>query len=99
MIGATQGDETIELTIELPEGWTASVTPASVPTAQGAWGVVSQNVEIDGRTIRLNRNVTISAEQLSPADFATLRGPLNDLRATNSLLLVFGKETQKDGES
>ncbi len=91
--------ETVDLTIELPEGWTASVTPASVPTVQGSWGAVSQKVEIDGSTIRLRRNVNVTGERLSPDDFAALRGSVNDLRATKSLLLVFGKEAEKEEKS
>lgn len=92
-------EETVDLTIELPEGWTASVTPASVPEVQGSWGKVSQKVEVDGRTIRLHRIVNVNGERLSPKDFAALRGPMNDLQATNSLLLVFGKEAGKKEKS
>jgi hypothetical protein len=92
-------EETVDLTIELPEGWRARVTPGSIAPVQGTWGAVSQTVESDGRTIRLRREVRVTQERLSPSDFAVLRRGVNDLRATKSLLLVFDKEGAAGDES
>ena len=80
--------EQIDIVIEIPEKWSVSIAPATLGTVEGSWGRVSQNVELDGQTVRFHRAITITTETISPADFAKLREALNTLRAEQSLLLV-----------
>ena len=78
----------VDVLIEVPEEWTLSAIPASLESVDGLWGTVGQTVEVNGRTIRLRRDVAINADVLTPGDFGRLRGAINDLRATRSLLLA-----------
>jgi hypothetical protein len=91
--------ETVDLTIELPEGWKASVVPASLTTVQGDWGSVTQTTDVSGRNIRLHRDISVTQETVTPCGFDALRMAVNNLRANKSLLVVFGKPSASDNES
>lgn len=84
--------ETVDVTVELPDGWKPSIVPASVAPTGGHWGTVAQTVDVNGKTVRLRRNVVVMTDTLEPADFDKLRRAVNDLRATKSLLLVLGRD-------
>ena len=86
---ASRVHEKIDLMIELPEGWGVAVSPASPGKVEGEWGMVSQDVEIDGRTVRFRRSSAIKTERITPTEFASLREALLNLQAEQSLLLVF----------
>jgi hypothetical protein len=83
--------ETIDLTIELPEGWTAAALPASLKPVSGNWGTVAQQVEVDGRNVRFRRTIDLATDLIAPGDFGALRSALNELRAAQSVNLVCGK--------
>jgi hypothetical protein len=87
--------EDIDLTIELPKAWEPSVVPSSLAPVEGPWGMVSQTVTADGRTIRLRREVSINTEDVSPDDFSALRRAVNDLRANQSLMIALAKESSQ----
>lgn len=82
--------ENVDLTIELPDEWKPSIVPAEVAAVKGDWGTVAQTVDVDGKTIRLRRNVAVLTKTLTPGDFDQLRRAVNDLRTTRSLLTAFG---------
>ncbi len=84
--------ETVDLTIELPEEWSPSILPTAFPAIGGPWGTVVQTIDVDGRIVRLRRSVAVTTKVLSPAVFEKVRGAVNDLRATRSLLLGVGPE-------
>jgi len=83
--------ESVDLTIEFPEGWKASIVPAELSTVQGTWGSVSQQVDVAGRTVRIQRAIRVDHDRISPDDFASLRDAVNRLRVAQSLLLALEK--------
>ncbi|MFH0980170.1 MAG: DUF3857 domain-containing protein [Planctomycetota bacterium] len=83
--------ENIDLTIELPEGWTATTVPTPLSLLQGSWGTLAQQTEIDGRTVRFRRTADLATGPIASEDFAPLREALNNLRNAQNLLLVCGK--------
>ena len=83
--------ENIDLAVELPEEWAAVIVPASLGPVQGAWGAVSQQTNVEGRTVRFRRTADITTDTIAPDDFSALREAINDLRAARSLHLVCGK--------
>lgn len=83
--------ENVDLTIELPEGWTAAAVPASLSPVRESWGRVAQVVEVEGQTVRFRRTVHLTTDTIAPDGFATLREAINSLRAAQSLHLVCGK--------
>ncbi|MCK4660017.1 MAG: DUF3858 domain-containing protein, partial [Phycisphaerae bacterium] len=86
-----QARESVALTIELPEEWSAMIAPTALAPVTGSWGTVSQQVETDGGEVRFRRTVEITADTIPPDDFAALREAINHLRTTGSLHLVCGK--------
>jgi len=83
--------ENVDVTIELPEKWSAVIVPATLKLIEGPWGAVGQKVETKDQTVRFRRLVDIKTESISPADFATLREAINTLRAARSLHLACGE--------
>ena len=83
--------EQVNLTVELPEDWKASIIPASLPRVEGNWGHAVQTIELDGQTLRFHRAIEITSDTIPPADFAGLRDALNDLRTPQRLILACGK--------
>ncbi len=83
--------EDIDLKIVLPKAWKSWILPASLPEVRGTWGSASQTVDIEDKTIRFTREVTVNAETVSPADFSELRQVINDLRVDQSLVVMFGE--------
>ena len=83
--------EQVNLTIELPDEWKASIIPASLPPVEGKWGRALQTIELDGQTLRFRRTIEITADTIPPADFAGLRDAVNDLRTPQRLILAGGK--------
>ena len=88
--------ESVDVVIELPEKCTPSILPAEVAPVEGRWGAASQTVEVTDSGVRLRRNVTVTLETLTPDDFEELRLAVNDLRASQSLLLAFSQSSQPD---
>ncbi len=82
--------ESVDLTIELPEGWAASITPLNVKQVTGNWGAAEQRVEQDGRFVHLHRTVRITSDTIAPKDFASLREVVNILRTDAAGLLAAG---------
>jgi hypothetical protein len=80
--------EYVDISIEIPEGWKASILPNKLPKASGSWGSLHQQVEADGQTIRLRRVVTVTKDRLTPGEFGQLREAVNHLRAAQSLLIA-----------
>ncbi len=91
---ASRFRESTDVMIELPEGWEPSIVPASPAKVAGPWGMVAQTVDVDDRTVRLRRNVTVNTETLSPDDFDKLRQAVNALRTNQSVLLTFRERPQ-----
>ncbi|UCG15811.1 MAG: DUF3857 domain-containing protein [Phycisphaerales bacterium] len=80
----------IDLTVELPEGWTAPIVPASLPTVEGDWGTIGQTVQVEGASVRIRQSIAVSQDVISPEAFAGLRRAVNALRADASLMLACG---------
>jgi len=92
--------EDVDVTIEMPDGWTAAAVPASLPEAKGAWGSVKQEVTVDGKYVRFHRAVTLSTEIIPAKDFAALRDAVNQLRSEASrTLVVTPGEPKKDKDA
>ena len=83
--------ERVDLTIELPKGWQPSVVPTAMPAVHGTWGKLEQSVEVREKQMRLRRNVSIMTDTITPDDFEGLRQAVNELKTSQSLLLVVGK--------
>ncbi|MFH1419125.1 MAG: DUF3857 domain-containing protein [Planctomycetota bacterium] len=82
--------ESVDLTIELPEDWLASITPLAVTKVSGNWGAAEQRVEVDGRFVHLRRTVAVASDTVAPNDFASLREVVNTLRTDAAGLLAAG---------
>jgi transglutaminase-like putative cysteine protease len=82
--------EIVDLRIELPEGWTAHVTPREYPATTGKWGSVEQSLNVDEDGIRLQRRISIEAERIPAAQFEPLREAMNHLRADGNLCVLLG---------
>ena len=80
----------IDLTVELPDGWTAPIVPASLPSVEGDWGTVGQTVQVEGSAVRVRQSITVSQDLISHEAFAGLRQALNALRADARLVLACG---------
>jgi hypothetical protein len=83
--------ENIDLTIQLPDKWKPAILQGTMAPTKDRWGTTAQTVEVTDKNVRLRRDVAITADKLSPGDFAKVREAINDLRATRSLLLGVGK--------
>jgi len=81
--------EQIDLTVQIPEKWTASILPARFHRLEGDWGSVEQSVEVRERNVRFRRSVSANRDRLEPAAFNHLREAINDLRAAASRVLAF----------
>lgn len=84
--------EVLDLTVELPDGYHATLVPAALATEIEPWGSVRQTVEARDGSLRLRRVIAVTQEHLSSGAFAQLRQTLNRLRATESLLLTYEKK-------
>jgi hypothetical protein len=89
--------EDVDVTIELPEGWTAMVTPVSVAEVKQNWGSAKQEVAVDGKFVRFHRCITLAADKVAAGDLAGLREAVNAMRADAARMLVVaaGKEEPK----
>ena len=87
----TGGDvrETVNLTIELPKDWKASIVPTSLKAVEGSWGRAEQSATFDDHTLRFRRSVSIEGDVLSPDAFNSLREALNELRTNKSVMFGF----------
>lgn len=83
--------EQVDLIVEMPEGWKASILPGSLEASKGPWGEAAQQVEVEDRTVRFRRMVKITTDTIAASDFAAMRDTLNNLRADRSLVLAMGK--------
>lgn len=92
-------NEDVDLTIELPEGWTAAVTPTAVAEAKGNWGSLRQDVTVDGRYVRFHRTAALNGEVIPAKDFAALRDAVNALRAEAARMLVVAAGEKKKDEA
>ena len=79
---------------ELPEDWSAPIIPASFETVEGSWGRISQTAQVEGQSVRWQRNIEVKTDTLAPDDFKQLRVVINNLRAANSRVLAFTKKDQ-----
>lgn len=82
--------EQIDLAIEWPEGWEASITPRALPAVSRPWGSVEQGVTLEPARLRLSRTVRLAERVMSPATFGEVRGAINALRGESARLLVVG---------
>jgi hypothetical protein len=82
----------LDLTIELPEGWSPAIVPVGVDHVESGWGSLEQRVSVDGQTLHLRRQIELTSERIGAEQFAELRAAVNKLRATNALLFAFGKK-------
>jgi len=80
--------ERVDLTIELAEGLNVATLPAALPEVSGPWGAAGQVVERDGKTIHFRRWIEVRSPSLAPDVFAAVRSAVNDLRATQCLVLA-----------
>jgi len=83
--------ENVDLTFELPEGWSTPIVPASLAAVDGAWGRISQSVDVDGTTIRLRRAIEINSDTISPEDFAVIRRAVTNLQSDGNLMIALGE--------
>ncbi len=80
----------VNVMVELPDGWSADILPATVPTVKGAWGSAGQRVEVTESGIRVHQSIDVSQETISPEAFKGLRDVVNTLRADASRVLTCG---------
>jgi hypothetical protein len=80
--------ERVDLTIQLPEGWTAPITPRPIASAKAPWGSAGQTLTVDDNTIRWVRTIHLRQDSLSAKTFGPVRDAINGLRADASLLLT-----------
>jgi hypothetical protein len=80
--------EDVDLTLELPEGWTAEIVPSSLPEIKQSWGQARQEVSVDGRNVRFHRFISGTTDLIAAKDFAALREAVNALRAESSRILL-----------
>ena len=90
-VGGTLG-EVIDLTVELPEAYHATVRPHALATNIESWGSVRQTVETEDGSLHLRRVIAVTQEHLAPSAFTQLREVVNRLRAPDSLLLAYEKK-------
>ncbi len=83
--------EDIDVTVEFPDTWWTSVSPASLPPAEGTWGRASQSVSLDGQSLRFHRAIVIATETISADGFGALSRAVNALRSTRHLVLACGE--------
>jgi len=88
--------ERVDVIIELPEGWKPLIAPRSVKAVKGAWGEAVQTVEVEGRTVRLSRRVSITTDCVPVEAWPSLREVVNDLKADAARTLLAGPEPQRD---
>lgn len=86
LTGAFDGQVTLEIT--WPASWSATAQPAPLLPVEGDWGVVAQEVEEGDHALTLRRRVRLVKLTLSPEEFATVRGPLNELRSAYARTLL-----------
>lgn len=92
--------EDVDITIELPEGWTAVVIPTPLPEVKGGWGSVKQEVVVDGKFVRFHRMAAVASDIIPAKDFAALREAVNELRTEAARTLVVGPgEAKGDKEA
>ena len=89
--GAVQ--ESVDITVELPDEWTAAVAPAALPKLAADWGAIEQQVDPSDGVLRIRREVNIDTDEVSPEAYQSLRTSVNDLRAAGSRTLMFGPKS------
>ncbi len=87
--------EDVDITIELPEGWTAVVIPTPLPEVKGTWGSVKQEAVVDGKFVRFHRMAAVASDIIPAKDFAALREAVNELRTEAARMLVVGPSEAK----
>ena len=85
--------ESLDLTIELPDDWTAAVAPAALPRLAADWGSIEQQVEPANGVLRIRREIKIDADDIAPEAYRSLRTAVNDLRAAGSRTLMCGPKS------
>ncbi len=83
--------EDVNLAIELPKGWHATITPAPLARVAGSWGAAEQSVSEKDGVVRFHRVIETQMDRITPADFASLRDAMNTLKCPASRLLVLSK--------
>ena len=81
--------ETVDLAIELPEGFVPTILPTGIEMIGGPWGAVSQTVDVEDHTIRIRRTVAVVTELLTPEQFETVRKAVNNLRTAQARVIGF----------
>lgn len=81
----TRMRESIDLTIEFPDGFKTVTSPESLEPISGSWGTALQRVHTSDRSLRFTRTLATEKETLAAAEFLALRETLNTLRATRHL--------------
>lgn len=78
----TPVEESIELTVEIPETWQIAVQPESLPpnAAAGPTATIIQRTTVDGRRLRVERRVRLPRE-LALQQFVAVRESINRLRS------------------
>lgn len=83
-------DETVTLTIELPETWTARSVPASFPYVRDDWGYAEQTVVVDGRVVRFQRKFATAYDRFPFLGYIPMRDAINTLKAEGYRTLIVG---------
>lgn len=73
--------ESIELSIELPADCKVAAQPVEQTPVRGAWGMVSQGVNVVENRIRLSRQARFEHRDWPAAELLEARTPLNRLRS------------------
>jgi len=84
--------ENVDLAVELPEGWKATIVPADYKGMSAPWGTASQTVKMKDRTLQYSRAITIGKDSIPPSEFNTLREALLAMQSNASLTFAFTKE-------
>ncbi len=80
--------EHVDVTVELPDGWEASIVPGSMSRVAGDWGWASQTVTVgDDGAVRFVRDLALMSETVEAKDFESLRRAVNNLRTTSRRVL------------
>jgi hypothetical protein len=82
--------ETLELRIELPNGWSVHAMPQPLVQVAGPWGSIEQQVIAEGPMVRIVRSVNLPQGQITPQSYKALCDAINRLHAEAHRVLLAG---------
>lgn len=95
-VGTTIKEE-VQISIELPDGWTGLMTEQPFDAKDSAWGSVNEGLSQEKNSIRFARTLSIEKDQLTPTAFLSMREALNELRSNRRRVMLL-KEKSEAGQ-